>query len=192
MTGFLKPLANRIRNMLARVYVAGIDDLKMVQTLQVEGLERDETREGVERFQNYGFTSVPLAGAEGIALFIGGVRDHGIVIAVDDRRYRLRNLEDGEVAMYTDEGDSIVIKRGGIVQVNATTIELTGNTNAVAKGEDLNSAIQTLGTAIAGAVSALPAGLPSGGAAQGATITTAVTAFATSAAAALSTKVKLS
>ncbi len=116
----IAPLRTRIANMVARAVLSGVDDSTKMQILQV-GLLADETREGLERFQNYGFTGVPLAGAEAVVVFAGGRRDHGLVIAVDDRRYRLRNLESGEVAVYTDQGDSIVIRRGGTIEVTAST-----------------------------------------------------------------------
>lgn len=68
----------------------------------------DEMFENREYFQHYGFTSRPLAGAEAILIKDG---NHIVMIASDDRRYRLA-IEDGEVAIYTDEGDYILFKRG--------------------------------------------------------------------------------
>ncbi len=129
----LAPLKVRIANMIARSVVQIVDDSMKMQTLQLGVLE-DETREGIERAQNYGFTSVPLEGAEAIVAFVGGRRDHGIAIVVDDRRYRLKSLQNGEVAMYTDEGDSIVIKRGGTVEINGSTaVKFNGGSTPVAK-----------------------------------------------------------
>jgi phage gp45-like len=71
MNHLVKPLATRIANMVARALVKNVDDSLKVQILQL-GVLADETREGVERIQNYGFTSVPLEGAEAVALFVGG------------------------------------------------------------------------------------------------------------------------
>jgi phage gp45-like len=68
-----------------------------------------------EYFQHYGFTSRPLPGAEGIVLIQG---NNIIMIASDDRRYRVA-LEDGEVALYTDEGDYIHFKRNRDIHINA-------------------------------------------------------------------------
>ncbi len=116
----IAPLKTRLANMMARAVVSLVDDSKKMQILQL-GVLADETRDDVERVQNYGFTSVPLSGAEAVVIFVGGRRDHGLAIAVDDRRYRIKNLESGEVAIYTDEGDSIVLKRGGNIEVNAST-----------------------------------------------------------------------
>lgn len=200
----LKPLANRIANLVSRAIVRRVDDSTKWQTVQVDVLN-EETRDGVERPQNYGFTSVPLAGAEAVVLFVGGSRAHGLAVAVDDRRHRLKGLQPGEVAVYTDQGDSVVIRRGGTIEVTAATkvtlnapvVELAGAMNPVAKGDTLNTAIAQLGTAIANAVNGMGSAGPvapiTGTAAAAAriAINAAVTAFSTAAQNALSTKVKL-
>lgn len=66
-----------------------------------------------ELFQHYGYTSRPKAGAEVIFIRQGG---QIIAIGSDDRRYRI-SLEDGEVALYTDEGDKVHLKRGRIIEI---------------------------------------------------------------------------
>ena len=84
-----------------------------------------------ELFQHHGFTSRPLPGAEAIVLRNGNIL---ISIAEDDRRYRLA-IEQGEVALYTDEGDKIHLKRGRIIEITAGTkvsmitplVEMSGN-----------------------------------------------------------------
>jgi phage baseplate assembly protein V len=116
----LRPLAQRVQLMVGRAVLRLVNDATTMQSVQVS-LLADELRDDVERFQNYGFTSVPFAGAEAVAVCVAGSRDHVVVVAVDDRRYRLKGLANGEVAIYTDEGDHIVIKRGGTVEVLAAT-----------------------------------------------------------------------
>src|SRR3546814_9346476 len=74
-----------IAMMVGRCVLTAINDGSKVQTVQLTGLA-DEVLDRVERFQDYGFTSVPLAEAEGIVVFVGGSRGHGIVIATEDRR----------------------------------------------------------------------------------------------------------
>lgn len=110
------PYARRIRLIAARAIISLIDDGTKLQSAQVK-LLADEVRDLVERFQQYGCTSVPLPGAEGIYLSLNGSRDHGVLICVDDRRYRITGLQGGEVALYTvdDKGGEdhrIVLKRG--------------------------------------------------------------------------------
>lgn len=128
------PLQRRVRLMVSRGIVRLVNDAATMQELQL-GLLADETRDSVERAQNYGFSSRPHAGAEAIVVCVGGSRDHSVCIAVDDRRYRVRGLQEGEVAIYTDEGDSIVLKRGreihitsgALVHVAAPTVSIVGN-----------------------------------------------------------------
>lgn len=112
----IQPYARRIRLTVSRGIVRLVNDALKLQEVQI-ALLADETRDGVERFQNYGLTSVPLSGAEGVFLSVGGSRDHGIVIAIDDRRYRLKGLQPGEVALYDDQGQVIKLKRGKAIEI---------------------------------------------------------------------------
>ncbi len=121
------PIQRRVRLMIGRAVIRLIDDVSKIQGLQVT-LLAEETRDLVERFQEYGFTSHPIPGAEAVMVSVGGNRDHGIVIAVDDRRYRLAALQQGEVALYTDEGDKIIMKRGRLIEVTTQTLKVAATT----------------------------------------------------------------
>jgi len=120
MNRLLSPLRRRLDNMVARAVVRLVSDSTTLQSLQV-GLLSEETREACERFQEYGFSSVPFPGAEAVVVFPGGYRDHPLVIAVDHREHRKTGMTAGEVALYTDEGDCVRLQRGRIVQVLAGT-----------------------------------------------------------------------
>lgn len=104
----------RVRLMVGRCILRAINDSGSVQVVQAQ-LLADEVQDDVERIQQYGYTSVPLSGAEGVVVFVGGNRDHGIVIATEDRRYRLKGLAGGEVAIYDDQGQAVHLTRSGIV-----------------------------------------------------------------------------
>ena len=124
----LRPIRNRLMLMVSRAVLTMTDDEKLLQELQVRILGQ-ELLDSVERFQQYGFTSVPHAGAEAVALSVGGHRSHTVVINVDDRRYRLKALEGGEVALYTDEdqkdgGHRIVMRRGQLVEVRGRVLDV--------------------------------------------------------------------
>ncbi len=75
----------------------------------------NESFEDREFFQHYGFSSCPLAGAEGIIINEG---NHIVMIASDDRRYRV-GLKPGEVCLYTDEGDVVHLKHGKEIHVKS-------------------------------------------------------------------------
>lgn len=109
----LPALTRRVRLTVARGVLHLVKDALKVQAVQAEFLA-GEVRDGIERFQDYGFTSVPLAGMEVVAVFLGGDRSNGVVIAVGDRQYRLNSLRPGEVALYDDRGQKVHLTREGI------------------------------------------------------------------------------
>lgn len=100
------------------------DNAKKIQQLQIS-IQKDEVRTA-ERFQNYGFSSVPLRESEAIILFPSGIRDRCIAIAVDDRRYRPTDWLAGEVGVYHYQGDMVRLKNGRIVEViSGTKVDVT-------------------------------------------------------------------
>jgi phage baseplate assembly protein V len=96
----LAPLQRRVRLMVSRGVLSLVDDAPRVQKVQVK-LLAGEVRDGLERVQQYGFSSVPAAGSEAVVLFVSGNRDHGIVIGTENRAQRRTGLKEGEVALYT-------------------------------------------------------------------------------------------
>ncbi|SCU73563.1 Bacteriophage Mu Gp45 protein [Cupriavidus necator] len=131
----MEPLKAKVGLMVGRCVLRAVSDANKLQRAQVQVLA-EETHDDVERVQQYGFTSVPFSGAEGVVVFVGGNRDHGLVIAVDDRRYRLVGLAPGEVALYDDQGQKVHLTRSGIVIdggghdlviQNAPNVRMTGS-----------------------------------------------------------------
>lgn len=112
----LQPLAMRQRNMIARAQVLLVDDGPGLQSLQVAA---PETVPDGEHYQPYGFSSVPLEGAEGVALFPSGDRGHPLIIVMSDRRYRPTGGEPGEVTVYNNTGASITITKDGDIRARA-------------------------------------------------------------------------
>ena len=115
---FLAPLERRILAVV-RIGVAKLifDDAGL-QQLQATAL-LGNVRGRINRYQNYGLTSVPLPGAQPLLLAVGGAGNHAVAVAVDDARYRPQNLESGEVCLYTDEGDRITLQRGRVIAIEA-------------------------------------------------------------------------
>jgi len=106
----LQPLSMRQRNMIARAQLLLVDDGQTLQSLQVAV---PETVPDAEHYQPYGFSSIPLAGAEGVALFPSGDRGHPLVIVMSDRRYRPTGGLPGEVTVYNNTGASMTITKDG-------------------------------------------------------------------------------
>lgn len=110
------------RGVLTLVKTAGA-----VQLVQVDGLAGEQLQDA-ELFQHYGLTSNPPPGTMAVVVPVGGKTSHGIVIATEHGSYRLKNLASGEVAIYTDEGDSIVLKRGRLIEVTTQTLRVNAPT----------------------------------------------------------------
>jgi phage baseplate assembly protein V len=146
----------RVQLMISRGTIAGVDDAAQAQELQLD-LLADETHDGVERFQQYGLTSVPLTDAEVVVAFPGGTRSHGIVLAVEDRRYRLRSMAPGEVALYDDQGQVVHLGRDGIriASGKPVTIEAERATviaDRVDLGGEGGARVARVGDAVSGGV----------------------------------------
>lgn len=134
MTMPFQILARRVARKVLRCIVELSYDAVGIQRVQVKTLAGDLFE--VPRLQEYGFTSRPYRGAEGALLMFDD--SNGLVLAVDDKRYRLKNLAHGDVALYDNEGTKIHIKRGGNIHIVAATkiiidtplAEFSGDINA--------------------------------------------------------------
>lgn len=114
LQSMMRALGGRVQMMVGRAILSAVNDDATLQTLQVELLD-EETQDGVEHFQPYGLAYRPKAGAETIAIAVGGLRSHMVALTVADRRYRLKAMQDGEVALYDDQGQKLHLTRDGIL-----------------------------------------------------------------------------
>lgn len=137
------PIARRVRLMARRAVVKLVYDDTKMQTLQVS-IMSGEVRDKVERFQDYGFTSVPFGSAEALTLALGGGTDHLVVIRADDRRYRPTGWAKGEAGMYDHRGQVIRLMADGTIRIYGASkvrmecdLEVTGN---IAAGGDVSDA----------------------------------------------------
>ena len=135
-----------LRGLLGRGVVESVDDTPMMRTVQAEFLPGD-VREGLEHFEPYGFTSRVKEGAEAIGAFFNGDRSHGVVLVTADRRFRL-HVEEGEVAVFDDQGQKVVLKRDGILVETPGGMAVSGGSGAAVTG-----AITVTGDIKAGSIS---------------------------------------
>lgn len=121
---FLAPLSMRIRNMLARCVIKAINDDHKLQTATISIL-KNELKGNVEVFQLYGLDVNPPADTEAVVVCPNGDRSSAIVLAMGDRRFRITGKKSGEVAIYTDEGDYIHLKRNHNVEIKTLHLKTT-------------------------------------------------------------------
>lgn len=119
-----------------RVRVRGLTESK-VQKAHVQGHD-NYAREGVERFQEYGFAANGGDG-EGLVIEVDG---HTIIIAMDRLGDR-PSLGDGEVSVWHRAGHRMTLKDDGLVQVDCKRFVINAedgvdiNTPKVTMSEDL-------------------------------------------------------
>lgn len=124
-----KETATAIQLVIGRAVLSAVSDEAKRQMIQFEALP-GEVKDGVERLQQYGFNSVPMSGAQVLFVCLGGNRDHPVAISVDDPRFRKSGMQSGEVAIYTDEGDYILLKRGRTIEIETTNLVVKASESA--------------------------------------------------------------
>jgi phage baseplate assembly protein V len=145
MLQLLERLTRRLRLAISLAFVQRVDDSHGLQGLQISLLP-GEIKNGVPRVQEYGFTSVPEAGAEAIVLALGGDRANLVAIAVDDRRYRPTGLAAGETVLYSKFGQRVWLKADGSIELTPAAgqpVKVNGDLTA-------SGAINAGGNVIAG------------------------------------------
>ena len=110
----MQSLQRQLLGLIGRAVVKSINAASKCQMIDVE-LLAGQQKAGIEHLEPYGFTSRAQAGAEAVVLFPDGDRSHAVAITVSDRRYRMKGLKTGEVALYDDQGQSVTLTRAGIV-----------------------------------------------------------------------------
>ena len=131
----LDPILAKIRLMVGRCVILA-SKYKDGELLADIELVAGEKRRGVEFLQQLGFSSRPKGDVEGIALFVGGSRDNGVVIST---RGECPDLKEGEVRVHSPFGSSITLKDDGTVELVTNSkkfrfvgdIEATGDVKAM-------------------------------------------------------------
>lgn len=98
---FVAPIMQRIMLLVGRGIVRIIKTESVLPEIVAE-LLNGETHEHLHLMQHFGFASLPPAGSDCLAIFPGGDRSQGFIVATEDRRRR-PGLEDGETAVYSAE-----------------------------------------------------------------------------------------
>lgn len=132
------PVATRVKSVVMRAVVDAVDDSKMGQEVRLSGLAT-EVLDEVERLGPMpGITAYPPVGSEAVVVAVGGNRDHPIVVAVEDRRYRPKGvMSEGDVIIYhPTAGTQIHVKADGSIDITAGAgVNVTGDVDVTG---DLN------------------------------------------------------
>lgn len=132
----IERLHRKILMASAPVKITATDDSGPIHRAQVYVNGTPETIDDVAVMQIYGLASHALPGTDATAMFVNGQRSNAVIIATGNQKYRLRGLQAGEVALYTDEGDYVRLNRGKIVEIKAQEHCVITTKVATIKAED--------------------------------------------------------
>lgn len=111
------PTHHAIRGVVSRVVIRSTNDNGENQTATVT-MFKDVDRSDVEVLQPYGFGSRPKAKAGvGIVLAVGGDQGDLVLLPVGSPSTRMGKLEEGETAIYVENGSRVHIKADGTINV---------------------------------------------------------------------------
>lgn len=142
----LAPIYRQIRLMFDRAIVTMVNDSLQRQNLQIKALA-DEAPDGVERFQNYGVTSVPPVGSEAIVASLGGRRASLVAIAVEDKSVRPKGLASLDVCLYHAEGHNFLLTEGqkAILTVKQVTLIASEKLTIISPDNEIQGPLKVLG-----------------------------------------------
>jgi len=112
-------MIGQIWRRLQLMYAVGTGTVIGKDKIQVTILD-GETLNNIDRVEMYGFSYRPKPGCRPYLSFPAGDRSHGFALIIGDKRYQM-DLQEGEVALHDDEGNHVHLKRGGIIEVKAST-----------------------------------------------------------------------
>lgn len=121
----MNPL-QKLRLMVARGVVRLVKDAGL-QEIQADLLD-NETRDGVERIQNFGFRGHPPQGSVVAAVAVAGSRDHLLIVACEHPQFTPQ-LKQGETAMYSQYKQLFKMDKNGnvILQCKDFRVEAAGS-----------------------------------------------------------------
>lgn len=141
----IKRIISRIQNLFLVGLLKKVDDSTKLQLVRVM-LDSNDDHIDVERLQQYGITSNPPTDSETLVLNISGSNDKSFVIVCESGEYRLKNLDNGEVCLYSMYQQQIHLKKDGSITISANTINNGNGTDFVALASKVDLLWQTLYT----------------------------------------------
>ena len=102
------PLPGRVRTVDQQTLRAALDSI-------LEG----EPAARVKLFHPYGFISRALPGMEVLVVPIGGSSANLAYVGSNDSEFRPQDLEEGEGGLYSDEGDTVLLRRGKRIEIKS-------------------------------------------------------------------------
>jgi len=131
----LTDLNTRVANMISRVRLKEINTDGDQQTTILDGVAGEVIggNHKVAHLQQFGFTSTPPAGSEGLMLCLGGNRDQSIVIGLESPGDKPTGVPGGGTKMY-DNGGQYFEMHGGESTIKVGKLTIIADSVVVESG----------------------------------------------------------
>jgi phage baseplate assembly protein V len=141
---------NAVRAMLRRAAVVASNDSGPQQLFTLSGLASEQLK-GVVRVQDFGVSSNPPVGGEGLIVCPGGRSDRAMFIGGEHPQFRPANSPAGTTVLYDSSGNTIFAKgqSGIVVQAKNGTITVIppAGQNIYLGGDGVDGVYQPVQTA---------------------------------------------
>ncbi len=113
-------LATRVLSSLVRARLSRVDDSGDVQRVQVQA--HGEPRDA-DHLLPFGLACRPPLDSRGILLSVGSAFDHLVALGLALARYRPRDLDDGDVTLYSAHDARIDLRSSGVAVKGNMTVD---------------------------------------------------------------------
>jgi phage gp45-like len=132
----IERLSRRVLTMIAPARISATDDTGNIHSAQIGISSTPEIIDKVPVTHYYGFhTNVP-ANTDAIVIFGNGDRSRPVIVGHNNIKARPKNFKPGEVALFTDEGDTLKFSRQQAVSLTAGNSYTLSSKAGTVKGTD--------------------------------------------------------
>lgn len=144
MKDIINKLTNKIYSIVLKGDVKTTDDSKDFQELELSLMDNDPLKE-VINIKQFGFASNPPKDTSVLVLCNGGDKGSAVVIGSELPSKRLRNLDEGDSAIYSDpETFVMTVSKDGKIHLKAKKIEMDTPTIKFKSNNELLSVLSDI------------------------------------------------
>lgn len=146
-------ILRRLRVLLTFARVLRVDDSGPLQLIRIEGFI-GELREDCPRIGEWGLASNPPDDSQAVVAALGGNRGQLVVLGVEDRGTRPKNLAKGESGLYSIGGNRVRLLPTGAIEIEgpAGSIEIAPDGSLELAGPVGSLGINAAGSVTIGAL----------------------------------------
>lgn len=146
-------MTNPTDNQLVRTSLKKTNDSGEQQTVETDGRIREGlggSKYGIPITQKHGFSSHAPKGSHGVAIIMNGDPDLALMVGLEHKDHRPKNLAEGEAIIYNARNpqDYVHIKADGTIEVKCATLKVIASTVVIVECSDIRLGSQNASTPV--------------------------------------------